>query len=308
MMNATPTTVAAGLNSFWDYLTIERAASPRTLYAYRTDLTQFADFCANLGVVSLGELSQQLARRFVINRHGQGDGPATLCRKVASLRSWVRFLHRRGFVPEDFGPLITAPRKPQALPRGIAVDEARQLIAPPPGSPTEQLLDERDRVMAELLYATGVRVAELVGIRLGDLDLSQASVRVLGKGSKERMVPVPAHTVALLREYLARVRPHLMPADGLASEALFPGYMGKALTPRTVRRRLERLAKQQGLWKHLTPHMLRHSYATHLLARGADLRTIQTLLGHSALSTTQRYASVAVEQLMQIYREAHPRG
>jgi integrase/recombinase XerC len=242
-------------------------------------------------------------------RHPQ-DAPASLARKLAAIRAFFRFLVREGVREADPTTGMPAPRTPRRLPRPLGVDDCQLLMAPPEaGEQASELAALRDQALAELLYGAGLRVGELVALDVRDVDLAQGEVRVLGKGGKERVVPLPAAARAALAAWLERRR-----RPGVLGEPLFValrarrGEAPRRLDVRDVRRRLARRALATGLSDRVHPHRLRHSYATHLLDMGADLRAIQELLGHASLSTTQKYTAVSAERLVAVYDRAHPRA
>jgi integrase/recombinase XerC len=300
------------------HLRAERSLSPNTVRAYGSDLRQFAAVC---GAKTPARLHPDDVRRFLAERHAR-DAAASLGRKLAALRAFFRYLVREGVLEADPSAGIPAPRTPRRLPRPLAVDDCQVLMSPPqqqhdrkPGSSGRAASEEtswaelRDAAIAELLYGAGLRVGELVGLDVRDVDLTRGEVRVQGKGGKERVVPLPAAARAALGAWLApRRRP------GVLGEPLFValrkrrGEAPRRLDARDVRRRLARRALAAGLADRVHPHRLRHSYATHLLDMGADLRAIQELLGHASLSTTQKYTAVSAERLVAVYDRAHPRA
>jgi integrase/recombinase XerC len=304
-------------------------ASPQTVRCYRTDLREFREFLSN-GLLpgraaDLGTLDHHAVREYLSYLHERGVSKATVARKLASLRSLFRHLVQQGLAAGNPAAMVATPKLERRLPRALSEHEVKSLLENTFGAGAR---DQRDRAILELLYASGVRVAELVGADLGDLEMSRASgdgmLRVLGKGRKERLVPVGSKAVAALEAYL-RVRPKLMPGipgrgarhggrrpDGslpqAARDALFLNARGGRLTDRSVRRILDRRLLTAALMQKVSPHTLRHSFATHLLNAGADLRSIQELLGHASLSTTQRYTAVSTRRLIEVYRRAHPRS
>jgi integrase/recombinase XerC len=285
------------------HLRAERSLSPHSVRAYASDLRQFAATC---GAKRPAALASDDVRRFLAERHGRASA-ASLGRKLAALRAFFRFLVREGVLEADPSAGIPAPRAPRRLPRPLAVDDCQQLMRPE--LEAEETAERRDAALAELLYGAGLRVGELVALDVRDVDLVRGEVRVSGKGGKERVVPLPAAARDALAAWLeARRRP------GVLGEPLFValrarrGEPPRRLDPRDVRRRLARRARAAGLADRVHPHRLRHSYATHLLDMGADLRAIQELLGHASLSTTQKYTAVSAERLVAVYDRAHPRA
>jgi integrase/recombinase XerC len=296
------------IQDFEVYLRAERNLSPHTRRAYLSDVRQLANGCGR----PVDEVSVADLRGWLAELHGR-TSPATQGRKLASLRSFFRYLLRDGRVPRDPTVGLPAPKTPKRPPRPLPVDDCHVLVTAgqPRGGekPPGELRRLRDRALAELLYGTGIRVGELVALDVRDIDLRSAQVRVMGKGQKERVVPVPRLTCQALEAWLDIRR-----QPGVLGEPLFIALRvrreeaPRRLGARDVRRILRRRAIDVGVVDRVHPHRLRHSYATHLLDMGADLREIQELLGHATLSTTQKYTAVSVEQLRQVYDEAHPRA
>jgi integrase/recombinase XerC len=286
------------LAAFLRHLRLEKQLSPHTLRSYRSDLEQFRQYCAaTTGARALGEalraVDVRLVRAWLMHLHGLGLEPASIARKLAALRSWLRFLVRRGELSRNPAAEVRGPRLPRKLATFLPIDESQALLDGGPAA-------ERDRAVLELLYASGLRVSELAGLDLDDVDLGQRTVRVLGKGTKERVVPFGARAATALDTYLGQ--------RGHGAGPLFVGRRGRRLGVRSIFDVVRRQARATGITRRVTPHTLRHSFATHLLDRGADLRMIQELLGHSRLSTTQRYTHVSTSQLMRVYDRAHPRA
>jgi integrase/recombinase XerC len=300
--------------AFLTFLRVEKNFSPATIRAYGADLDQFARFCAGDGrgawpadapprpPLDPQRITLRTIRGFLAAQGARGLKSSSVGRKLAALRSFFRFLNREGLLEGNPARPIRSPAKPKTLPAVLTVDEASRLLETPGGPPRSPL---RDRALLELLYSSGLRVSELTGLDVEDLDLHEGSVRVRGKGRKERIVPVGRKAVEAVQAYLARERR----AGGAGAGALFLNVRdGGRLTSRSVHRLLGARARRQGWQKRISPHALRHSFATHLLGSGADLRAIQEMLGHSSLSTTQRYTRLDTEQLTRIYESAHPRA
>jgi integrase/recombinase XerC len=286
------------LEAFLRHLRVEKQLSPHTRRSYRSDLQQFRSYCleATGGRVlneALRAVDARLVRAWLMHLHGLGLQPASVARKLAALRSWLRFLVRRGVLAGNPAAEVRGPRLGRKLAAFLPIDESQALLDG--GS-----APARDRAVLELLYASGLRVSELAGLDLDDVDFARRTVRVLGKGGKEREVPFGARAAVALDAYL-RARGH----DG---GPLFRGRRTGRLGIRSIFEIVRRQARAAGIARRVTPHTLRHTFATHLLDRGADLRMIQELLGHSRLSTTQRYTHVSATQLMRIYDRAHPRA
>ena len=283
-------------DAFLRYLAVERGASPHTLRSYRADLTDCQAFLTRRKLGALASADARVLRAYLADLHTRGLARSTVARRLAALRSLYQFLVRRGRMKANPAREVRTPRLPRRLPGYLPIDESQALLTQPFGATGTGV---RDRAALELLYATGMRVAELAGLALGDVDLADGTVRVLGKGRKERIVPLGRKAIESLRAYLA-VRP---PGPG----PLFRGR-GGALTARSLHRLVGRRARAAGLARRVTPHTLRHTFATHLLDAGADLRLIQELLGHARLTTTQRYTHVTAAGLMAVYDAAHPRA
>lgn len=286
------------LGMFMRYLVAERNASVHTLRAYRTDLGQFLRFLREQGLAGdggadLGAVDARVLRAWLARLHARGLDPASVGRKLAALRSWFRFLVRRGVLERNPAREVRGPRPPRKLVGFLPIDETVALLDGPGAG-------ERERAVLELLYATGLRVSELAGLDLDDLDRSARTVRVVGKGRKERVVPFGAQAARALDAWLAR--------RGLRPGPLFLNRRGGRLSVRSLNAAVRRRARAAGLSRRVSPHTLRHTFATHLLDAGADLRLIQDLLGHSRLSTTQRYTHVGTDRLMRVYDAAHPRA
>ncbi len=296
------------VGAFLNYLRVEKDFSPSTIRAYAADLRQFTDFVRAAAVRQEGKgeldpsgITLKTVRSFLGHLSGLGLKPASLARKLATLRSFFRFLNREGQMEGNPARTLPSPTQPKKLPPILTVDEAFRLLDSPGASPKSRL---RDRAILELLYSSGLRVGELAGLNLEDLDLPGGTVRVRGKGRKERLVPVGSKAALALSRYLAEERK----AGRGSTEPIFVNLRGGRLTSRSVHRLLTGLARRQGWTKRITPHSLRHSFATHLLGAGADLRAIQEMLGHRSLSTTQRYTRVDLEQLSRVYDQSHPRS
>jgi integrase/recombinase XerC len=291
---------------FEAYLRTERRASPHTVKAYLIDLAQFCHHAAATGQ-PLVPGSPLLVRGFLAKAAGQA-GAASLGRKVSAVRSLYRFLVREGLAPGNPARGVSSPKLPKRLAQVLPESEVAALVETPAALATPLAL--RDRAFLELLYASGLRVSELTGLDVGGVDLAQAEVRVLGKRRKERIVPVGKTACQAIARYVDEARPILAagPDFGAAGHALFLNYRGGRLTARSVGRLLEKWVTESGLPRHVHPHVLRHCFATHLLANGADLRGIQELLGHASLSTTQRYTHLDWKRLAAVYDDAHPRA
>ncbi|MCK8601297.1 tyrosine recombinase XerC [Desulfoferrobacter suflitae] len=305
-------TLKQSADSFLVYLEHERGLSAQTLRAYAGDLAQLQHYAGERTgkrPVLMTDITQDLLRGFIASMHKSRE-KTSQARKLSTLRSFYRFLNDRGTVEDNPAALVAHPKIKARIPSFLGVDELFHFLD---GlhrmclSPAASWRKWRNRAMFEFLYSSGVRVSEMVNLNEHDLADVDGMVRVLGKGSKERIVPVGKTALKAVKEYLA-VLQQQYPQGRARTAALFRNARGGRLSARSVHRILQAELKRCGLWQHLSPHGLRHSFATHLLNSGADLRAIQEMLGHSALSTTQRYTHVHMDQLMKIYDAAHPRS
>jgi integrase/recombinase XerC len=316
------------LRDFLDYLRLNRNASPHTVAAYDSDISQFLAFTAEQQHKSRTQLEPHdidltSVRSFVADLHRQQQTRASVARKLSALRTFGRYLRREGWIDIDPASLAVAPKREVKVPAHLTVDEMSRLLEMPDASAP---LGRRDRAILELFYASGLRLSELVGLDVEDVNLSARMVRVMGKGGKERLVPFNRTTEGSLRAWLKdrhalRATPNSQlptakarrpgarsPKPDAPSEPLFVNFRGSRLTGRSVQRLVARYVAECSTRFGISPHALRHSFATHLLQAGADLRAIQELLGHVQLSTTQRYTHVNAAQLLDVYRKAHPRA
>lgn len=309
------------LRAFLDYLRFNRNASPHTVSAYDSDISQFLEFTAKerrkpRAMLEPADIDLTAIRLFVTELHKQRQTRASVARKLSALRSFGRFLKREGWIETDPASLAVSPRRDIKVPAHLSVDEMSKLLEMPDDS---ESLGRRDRAILELFYASGLRLSELVGLDVDDVNLSARMVRVMGKGSKERIVPFNQATASTLRAWLkdryALTRDSKSQSPNPKSqrrrdsrEPLFVNFRGSRLTGRSVQRLVGRYVAMCSTRFGISPHALRHSFATHLLQAGADLRAIQELLGHVQLSTTQRYTHVNAAQLLEVYRKAHPRA
>ncbi|MFM7183249.1 MAG: tyrosine recombinase [Planctomycetota bacterium] len=291
------------IERFLRFLSAEKAASPLTLKSYREDLLQLDEFLRSAGCRTPGEATTTVLRRFAAGLHAAGYAASTVARKLASMRSFYAFGQREGWVRTNPAKPLRGPRRPRKLPRFLTGDEIARLLATPrPAEPG----GSRDRAILELMYSSGCRVRELVGLDDLDLDLRNATVRIRGKGRRERLGIVGSHARDAIRHWLAS-RPATTAARG-ASPPLFTNKFGRRLSVRGVARLLEKHLAAAGLAGKASPHTLRHSFATHLLDAGADIRSVQELLGHKSLVTTQIYTHVTTSRLLDAFDKAHPRA
>ncbi len=325
------------IDRFIHYLSIEKNASPHTCRCYERDLEEFEDFLRNSGMyldasdeVELGKVDRIAIRKYLSFLHRKNK-KSSIARKISTLRSFFRYLVRERLIPFNPAKSVSTPKVEKTLPTALTVDEAFRLMESPRSLPEKSSSERfkekslRDRAILELLYSSGLRVSELVGLNSNQLDLDLGIVRVMGKGRKERIVPVGRKAVEVLKAYVEE-RGKLQGArpGGKASlramrlsepvagpegeEPIFVNFLGGRLTTRSVGRLVKKYTRHSGIFRKVSPHSLRHTFATHLLDAGADIREIQEMLGHSSLSTTQRYTHVSMGKLMEVYDKAHPRS
>ena len=291
---------------FLQYLRVERGASPHTIKSYREDLSALAEYLADGDgkTPAPGSITTTELRGFVSALHEAGYAKSSIARRLASVRSFLRFGQRQGWSKANPAKALRNPRKSHKLPHYLSSDEVGKLLTAPQG---EAAMAIRDRAILETLYSAGLRVSELVGLTDGEVDLAAGIVRVRGKGKKERLSPIGSYAAKALKHWLA-VR-KLSPREKQGREApVFTNKFGTRLTTRSVARMLEKYLTVTGLDQRTSPHTLRHSFATHLLDRGADIRSVQELLGHKSLVTTQIYTHVSTANLRAAYEKAHPRA
>jgi integrase/recombinase XerC len=334
-MTDTPVPLIAG---FLSYLTDERHFSPYTARCYGADLRQYCEFLTGeFGIepdpaaegaaldnlkagerpaIDSGTLTDRIAasdaddiRQFLEHLSSHSYSPATMARKIATLRSFYKWAHKRSLIGQNPMTMIRTPRQAKRLPKAITVEQIERLLSAPDD---REALGARDRAMLETLYSTGLRVSELVQLDLDDLDEAGEALRVRGKGKKERLVPLGSHALAAIRRYLSVLGNDERFAGVWSADQterpMFLNKHGKRLSSRSVRRKLDKYLREVGLDPGISPHTLRHSFATHLLDNGADLRSVQELLGHQSLSTTQAYTHLTTQRLRDAYDRAHPRA
>lgn len=297
------------IDGFSTYLQHEKAVSPHTYKNYLVDLQQFHAFLrekhprvADDGERRITDVDASVIREYV-SRMYDSWSPSSMARKLASLRTFFNYCMRQGFIESNPAKEVATPKIPKRVPKFLTVDEVFALLTAAEG---DDVLEARDRAIMELLYASGLRVSELVGLNLEDVDLKSQTVRVMGKGRKERIVPMGEKACVALSSYLEKR--HTLLGKGAGEGGFFLNRHGGRLTARSIERLLNKYIRRSGLQKTVTPHVLRHTFATHLLGAGADMRGIQELLGHSSLSTTQKYTHVGLGKLMEAYDEAHPKA
>lgn len=291
---------------FLQYLEVERNASDLTLKSYREDLAALAEYFeeANGSVPEAGDISTLDLRGYVSSLHEAGYAKTTIARRLASLRSFFRFGQRDGWIDHNPAKPLRNPRKGRSLPHFLSSDEVGKLLEAPPKSTSMGL---RDRAILETAYSGGLRVSELVGLSDGDLDFESSVLRVRGKGRRERLAPIGSYAARALHSWLSK-RELSEKEEGGSLAPVFINKFGTRLSTRSVARMLEKYLKLTDLDLRTTPHTLRHSFATHLLDRGADIRSVQELLGHKSLVTTQIYTHVSTAGLREVYERAHPRA
>ncbi len=290
----------AELVDFLRRLKTERRLSPHTVEAYERDLRALLAFCAREQIASFPALDSFNVRRFAAESHRRGLGPRSVARRLSAVRTFLSYLVETGVLKSNAGVHVQAPKAPKRLPATLDADQVASLLAISGDEP----MTLRDRAILELFYSSGLRLAELVGLNLGDVDAADRTVRVLGKGGKARVVPVGKQALTALADWLT-VRAEL--ARG-GEPALFVGRRGERVSPRTVQKRVNEWAKRQGTPMGVHPHMLRHSFATHVLESSRNLRAVPELLGHASLSTTQIYTHLDFQHLANVYDQAHPRA
>ena len=285
------------IEDFLSYLQVERRMSAHTLDAYRRDLSALADWSAAQGTNDLTVIDTGQLRAFVVAEHRRGLSPKSLQRRLSACRSYFNWLLRHGRIQANPAAALRAPKSPRKLPQVLDADEASRLVE----VPTDVPLGLRDRALLELFYSSGLRLSELCGLRWRDLDLANGFVTVLGKGGKQRKVPVGSHARKALGAWQEENKAG-------SDSPVFPGRNGGALSQRAVQIRMKLLAQRQGMFKNVHPHMLRHSFASHILESSGDLRGVQELLGHADIATTQIYTHLDFQHLAKVYDAAHPRA
>lgn len=288
------------VQSFLRHVSTERRLSAHTAAAYRRDLEALADFCRREGIDSWADVDSYHIRRFAAECHRRGSSARSIARRLSAVRSFFRFLMTSGTAAANPAADVQAPKASRRLPATLDADQVASLLE----SDAPDVLDIRDQAILELMYSSGLRLAELVGLDLNDLDLADRTVRVTGKGAKSRVLPVGREAVKAVERWL-RLRPEL--ASG-GQAALFVSRRGTRLAARSVQARVDRWARRGGTPVRVHPHMLRHSFASHMLESSGDLRAVQELLGHSSISTTQVYTHLDFQHLAHIYDRAHPRA
>lgn len=290
------------LSQFLTSLKHEKNASPHTIASYKRDLLQLAGYLEERKV-KLKEIDNVVLRGFLARLQEKGNKKSTMARKLAAIRSFFQFCMRKKWLEDNPAKIVATPKQEKYVPSFLSEDEMAKFLDLPQ---THQPLDLRDKAVLELLYATGMRVSELAGLNLDDVNFSERLIRVRGKGKKERLIPFGKKAEDCLAFYI-RARPQIAKGD-IEEKTLFLNYRGERLTSRSVERIVDKYIRLTALRRKISPHSLRHSFASHLLSRGADLRVIQELLGHESLATTQKYTHLDLRQLLEVYRKSHPRS
>ena len=293
------------IEAFIAYLKNVRNLSPNTIKSYRLDLEKFTEFLSRAGITDLSELDHKALRSFLANQRTRGYSRATVARRCACLRSFFHFLVESGVMSRDPARALAFSVKGGKPPRFLTEAEA-DALAEGSGKSTDTGL--RDRAIIEVLYATGIRVSELCNLRLGDIDSEAGAIRVVGKGRRERVVPAGRHAMGFLQLYLEEARPALLKPGAYSGDTVFLGRRGAPLDPRQARRVVDRECRAALGGEGISPHTLRHTFATHLLSRGADLRSVQELLGHRNVATTQVYTHLIRSEIRRAYDKSHPRA
>ena len=289
--------VASGIEQFLQHMRFERQASIHTLSSYQRDLAAWQTYCQSHALLDSNAAQFTHIQQFIAQEHRRGLAPKSVQRRLSALRSLFKYLLKQGSMTHNPSQGLRAPKAPRKLPQVLDVDEAVRLVE----LPTDGALGLRDRAMLELLYSSGLRVSELCSLTWRNLDLDDCLVTVLGKGSKTRVVPVGSHALSALRAWHVQSNPN-------AATPVFPGRGGAFISTRAIQLRMRQLAQQQGIWKRVYPHLLRHSFASHMLESSGDLRSVQELLGHADIATTQIYTHLDFQRLATVYDAAHPRA
>lgn len=297
-----PAASLTNIDSFIDMLWLEKGLSEHTQKSYRTDLKKLAIYCNNQGVNDIGVVTSELLQGYLAARHQQGLSARSTHRALSAFRAFFNFLIDKQKRLDNPVTGLARPKLPKPLPDSLSEEQVDALLESPN---TDDPVECRDKAMLEVLYATGLRVSELIGLRLDQVNIQQGVVRVTGKGNKERLVPLGETAIDMLLHYIQVSRPELSKET---SDVIFLSKRGVQMTRQTFWHRIKYYAVKAGITQHLSPHTLRHAFATHLLNHGADLRVVQMLLGHSDLSTTQIYTHVATERLQNLVEQHHPRG
>lgn len=291
------------IDHFMQFLSVEKGLAANTLESYQRDLFAYTDFLKNQGVSEIGASNRSHIVSYLVTLQKKGRATATLSRNLASIRAFYQFLVRDRHLEHDPSVHLETPKIEKRLPKVLSLEEVETLLEGPDlGQPSGL----RDKAMLELLYATGIRVSELVQLNMGDINLEMGFLKCMGKGSKERMIPLGKMAISVIQLYIETARLRLLKAGG--GTALFVNHLGKRMTRQGFWKIIKKYALQSGITADITPHTLRHSFATHLLENGADLRSVQEMLGHADISTTQIYTHVTRSRIKDVYAKTHPRA
>lgn len=301
------------IEQFKKYLQAEKNVSGHTLRNYSIDMEQFERFLRDTNLcpdgsssgIDIKKVDNVIIRAFLGNLHRAGNCSSSMARKLSTLRTFFKYLCREGYLEKNPAKLVATPKQVKKLPSFLPIDEAFRLMDMPD---TRTFSGLRDRAILETLYGAGIRISELISLNVIDVDLDKGYIRVLGKGRKERIVPLGSKACDAIREYLNKRKEMRWKGEEIDGKALFLNQRGGRLTARSGWNIVDKYARRGAIARHVSPHSLRHTFATHLLEGGADLRAIQELLGHSSLSTTQKYTHVNLDQLMKVYDKAHPKA
>lgn len=291
------------IDHFMHFLSVEKGLAANTLESYQRDLFAYTDYLKSQDVTEIGASTRSHIISYLVILQKKGRATATLSRNLASIRAFYQFLVRDRHLDHDPSVHLETPKIEKRLPKVMSLEEVEALLEEPQQSQPSGL---RDKAMLELLYATGIRVSELVNLNLGDSNLEMGFLKCMGKGSKERMIPLGKMAISVIRLYMESARPRLVKAGG--ESALFLNHLGKRMTRQGFWKIIKKYASQAGITADITPHTLRHSFATHLLENGADLRSVQEMLGHADISTTQIYTHVTRTRIKEVYSKTHPRA
>ncbi|MGE4357947.1 MAG: site-specific tyrosine recombinase XerD [Candidatus Omnitrophota bacterium] len=291
------------IEQFLNYLSVERSLAQNTIISYRRDLKVFQKYLNDKGIVSWDKVIRKEVEDFLLKRREEGLNPSSLSRELVAIKMFFKFLAQEGLIREDPTAVLETPRLWKRLPESLSVKEIEKILN---SVRTNDYLGFRDRTCLELLYATGMRVSEVADLKVSDVNLDAGFVRCKGKGDKERIIPLGKIAIRYLRNYLNEIRPKLAKKGN--EPFLFLSHLGKKISRQSIWKLIKKYASRAGIKKKIGPHTLRHSFATHLLERGADLRVVQEMLGHANISTTQIYTHVNKERLKAIHKMFHPRG
>jgi integrase/recombinase XerD len=291
------------LQQYIYFLAVERGLARNTLESYERDLTAYLKYLHSQGIDKVAAITKSHIIQYLLHLREKGRATSTANRNMAAIRSFHRFLYRERWVEQDPSLHLETPKLEKRLPKALTLEEVDSLLNQPDGSTPSGL---RDKAMFEILYATGTRVSELISLQLSDVNLAMGFIRCIGKGSKERIIPLGQTAIHVLNDYLNRSRPKLLKKTTV--EAFFLNHRGQALTRQGFWKMIKKYGKEASIHKEITPHTLRHSFATHLIENGADLRSVQEMLGHADISTTQIYTHVTKSKLKEVYSRTHPRA